>query len=495
LNTKKDSVACLLRRIVIAVLVFAVVLMPFAYAFSPQEVQPASTLSIQTVARALKYDETTSSTEAPINNKQTGNIEDYSKLENISARLIVDSVDVYEPDDSFVQARVISVLTGVSSEDHTIEPAGDNDYFRFDVDASSFGVYSFYTLGSTDTYGYLYNSTYNQLASNDDGNGYPNFKISFNIKVSGTYYLRVCGFNQSTTIGPYTINYYYAPSASTFKMVYEHHVVNGLNASQLVTDPIPSNWGYEVVTGRPGTGWTFYWGVRVWVRSSSGVESELTSGEPVAVGTRNGGTRFMVVSATWNCPGAELNLTDSIVVRVYSTQGDGPWRSVGNFTTAQLGATQLDSATWTICYDTEWYTQYSYPNGWWSYGGFRWAYYWNSRIENFLITASAPSCEIWTDKATYTVGETMKVYVQVRNTGPTTPVRATIKLGLPNGNQYGPLLNMVATVPANFDSGSYLWQSFTIPSVPKGTYSWIMELRNPATNALIDSDVYTWTLA
>jgi hypothetical protein len=105
-----------------------------------------------------------------------------------------------------------------------------------------------------------------------------------------------------------------------------------------------------------------------------------------------------------------------------------------------------------------------------------------------------PSFDIWTNKATYTIGETMYVYVQVRNIGPATPVRAIIKLGLPNGGTYGPLLDMTTTLPASFDSGTYLWNSFTIPTAPLGTYTWIAELRNPTTSALIDSDTWIWTL-
>jgi hypothetical protein len=105
-----------------------------------------------------------------------------------------------------------------------------------------------------------------------------------------------------------------------------------------------------------------------------------------------------------------------------------------------------------------------------------------------------PEFVIWTNKNSYSVGETMNVYVRVRNMGPATPVRAIIKLGLPNGGQYGPLLDMTTTLPAGFDSQTYLWNTFTIPTAPPGTYSWIAELRNPITNALIDKDTAPWTL-
>jgi len=107
-----------------------------------------------------------------------------------------------------------------------------------------------------------------------------------------------------------------------------------------------------------------------------------------------------------------------------------------------------------------------------------------------------PSFTIWTEgyKTTYHIGETMKVYVRVRNPGPALPVKAKIFLKLPSGTLYGPLLNMTVTIPANYDSGKVLWQTFTIPNAPLGTYAWIAELRNPSTNALISQYTWKWQL-
>jgi len=90
----------------------------------------------------------------------------------------------------------------------------------------------------------------------------------------------------------------------------------------------------------------------------------------------------------------------------------------------------------------------------------------------------------------------MKVYVRVKNPSFTPlPVRAKIFLKLPGGALYGPLLDLTTTLPALFDSGDVLWQSFTIPSVPLGFYGWVAELRNPTTNALISQDTWNWQLA
>lgn len=104
------------------------------------------------------------------------------------------------------------------------------------------------------------------------------------------------------------------------------------------------------------------------------------------------------------------------------------------------------------------------------------------------------SIDIWTDKPIYSVGETMYVYIRVENLGSALPVRLTIKAGLPGGGMYGPVLDVTTTLPAGFDSGTYFWNSFTISSMTLGTYTWIAELRNPTTGALIDSDTWTWTV-
>ena len=115
--------------------------------------------------------------------------------------------DVYEPDNTWAQAHGISVLTSISSERHTINPEGDKDYYQFSVSSDSLGTYQFYTSGSTDTYGYLYNSTYAELIKDDDGGAGFNFLIQYNITASGTYYVMVRGFYDTTTRGSYTIYY------------------------------------------------------------------------------------------------------------------------------------------------------------------------------------------------------------------------------------------------------------------------------------------------
>jgi parallel beta-helix repeat protein len=110
------------------------------------------------------------------------------------------------------------------------------------------------------------------------------------------------------------------------------------------------------------------------------------------------------------------------------------------------------------------------------------------------LTVYVATITIWTDKTVYHVGETMKVYVRVKNGGSALPVRAIITLKLPSGDLYT-VLNMTTTLPANYDSGDVLWNTFIIPTASLGNYTWIAELRNPATGALISQSTSAWSLA
>jgi hypothetical protein len=109
------------------------------------------------------------------------------------------------------------------------------------------------------------------------------------------------------------------------------------------------------------------------------------------------------------------------------------------------------------------------------------------------VTITSATISMWADKNSYHVGETMKVYLRVKNPTPNpVPVKVIVALKLTDGSMYGPLLSMTTTLPANFDSGDVLWQSFAIPTAPLGNYAWIGELRNPATNALISQSTFNW---
>ena len=138
----------------------------------------------------------------------------------------------------------------------------------------------------------------------------------------------------------------------------DKYMVNDLEAYKLEDEQTPSPNSKEIIEGWR-LDWNISWGIRVWKRFDNGTEIEITTGSPVALVFRPvyyNTPGFQ--NATWNCPQQQLGENDSIVVRVYATHGStNPWSSVANFTTEQLGATQLSSATWTVYYFTERYTR------------------------------------------------------------------------------------------------------------------------------------------
>jgi len=95
-------------------------------------------------------------------------------------------------------------------------------------------------------------------------------------------------------------------------------------------------------------------GIRVFKRDTTGAMTEITTGLP-PVALADVTTTKALVSGTWNCPETPLATTDTIVVEVWGRVGTEPWSFVGafRFTTEQLGATVLNSATWTVHYAAE----------------------------------------------------------------------------------------------------------------------------------------------
>ncbi|MCK5038385.1 MAG: FG-GAP repeat protein, partial [Thermoplasmata archaeon] len=134
-------------------------------------------------------------------------------------------------------------------------------------------------------------------------------------------------------------------SSSTTEIRYmrsDSATVNGLTADSLSTTQSTTA---QTTTLTSTT--IIYAGIRVWKRDSGGTETEITSGTAVAIASA---TSTAIVSGTWSCPQTALAATDSIVVRWYADGATPPTNLIQDFTTEQLGATQLDANTWTVYY-------------------------------------------------------------------------------------------------------------------------------------------------
>ncbi|RMG94232.1 MAG: hypothetical protein D6706_14100 [Chloroflexi bacterium] len=101
-------------------------------------------------------------------------------------------VDVYEPNNDFSQAYTISVGGGQLCN-ATLWPFGDEDFFRFSGKAgSTYQITTSNLSAGLDTVLTIYNTTFNQIASNDDaGIGNLASDVTVSVNVDGFYYARV----------------------------------------------------------------------------------------------------------------------------------------------------------------------------------------------------------------------------------------------------------------------------------------------------------------
>jgi hypothetical protein len=207
---------------------------------------------------------------------------------------------------------------------------------------------------------YVYDPSHNQKA-------YSSAKYDHDFEfvptVTGDWFIK---FHLVAAHGFYS---FYVGTRETFYFRSDKATVNGLFTEKLLISQ-SGTVGYKTRTDTdPECAITrAYWGVRVYKRSSAGVETQITSStsNPVARVYRDC-TSEGIQSATWPCPETPLATTDSIVIRVYTAlydpdEGFYPWQLQGTWsTTPQLGATKLSASTWTIYYYTYWLRQRTTP--------------------------------------------------------------------------------------------------------------------------------------
>ena len=99
-----------------------------------------------------------------------------------------------DPDGTLEEATPVDLG---SSTDGSL--SGEEDLFV--IEMSDSGTLTVYTTGSTDTYGFIFDSSGNVLAENDDGGEGWNFRVSASVS-AGTYYIQVEGFET----GDYTLH-------------------------------------------------------------------------------------------------------------------------------------------------------------------------------------------------------------------------------------------------------------------------------------------------
>ncbi len=95
------------------------------------------------------------------------------------------------------------------------------------------------------------------------------------------------------------------------------------------------------------------WGMQVYVLHADSSQTPISGGTVATVQRPAGGSAAGIQSNTWNCPETSLVATDAIVVEIWGQVGGNSPELHAEFVTGQLGAEQLDSATWIVHYYTE----------------------------------------------------------------------------------------------------------------------------------------------
>lgn len=80
-------------------------------------------------------------------------------------------------------------ISGNETQNVIIENTNVSKYFKFTPSQS--GSLTFYSTGSCDTFGELYDSDMTELAYNDDNGEDRNFRISYNVNAGETYVLQI----------------------------------------------------------------------------------------------------------------------------------------------------------------------------------------------------------------------------------------------------------------------------------------------------------------
>lgn len=103
-------------------------------------------------------------------------------------------------------------ISSKTSKDTTISYAGQIYWYKFTPTTA--GEYVMYSTGSSDTYGYIYNSSGTSLDVDDDEGDSTNFRVSYSLSANTPYYFGVKYLSSSSTgtirinLGPvYTISY------------------------------------------------------------------------------------------------------------------------------------------------------------------------------------------------------------------------------------------------------------------------------------------------
>jgi hypothetical protein len=104
----------------------------------------------------------------------------------------------------------------------------------------------------------------------------------------------------------------------------------------------------------------------------------------------------------------------------------------------------------------------------------------------------SPTVTIYTDKTSYTAGDTMHLGLDAKNPADSAQTdRLNIYLEQPTGGTLT-LLDTTITLPGGLDYCNPNFKVFRLPSIASGTYTWCAQLSDPASGEMICVDTAEW---
>jgi hypothetical protein len=103
-----------------------------------------------------------------------------------------------------------------------------------------------------------------------------------------------------------------------------------------------------------------------------------------------------------------------------------------------------------------------------------------------------PSITIYTDKSTYTTGDTMNVGVNLTNPGDAITVGIGIWVDLPDGGKRWHYRNPSKSLAEGLEYSDPAWETIIFQDLPPGDYAWHAVIVDPPTNYLLSESISPW---
>jgi hypothetical protein len=231
-----------------------------------------------------------------------------------------------------------SILTGTPV---TITNTATGEALTINTDSNGYYEVDF---GKMTMYKYTTAQTFNIAASS----------YSMDFTIDGLWGKKV-DLNAGATRAALTVAHW-GPSGATitqaryFRGLTGENTVNTLTSNSLGTAQSSASSYYQTSVSLATS---TYAGIRVWKRTSAGVETEITAGTAVATVSRTTTTQGLMTGTAYTPTATALAAGDSIVIRLYvatSIVGLTATALRANFTTEPLGPGTLSASAWTVSY-------------------------------------------------------------------------------------------------------------------------------------------------